>query len=152
MIIDTHSHILPEITIMEMKGLEGQFPSIKLSQDADNYKLVFLDEKGFAPSTKARRLSALREYFKFLRFSEEGRSDDPAMEVDKVSSRVKRGENGEFILDLDLKKLLTEEDVERLLLQAEFNVQEKISVLQGKAKTLEARLKKQKVVTFDSIG
>ncbi len=133
--------------------------SVDQSESGDNATtqtirayLVFLDEKGFAPSTKARRLSALREYFKFLRFSEEGRSDDPALEVDKVSSRVKRGENGEFILDLDLKKLLTEEDVERLLLQAEFNVQEKISVLQGKAKTLEARLKKQKVVTFDSIG
>ncbi len=63
MIIDTHSHILPEITIMEMKGLEGQFPSIKLSQDADNYRLVFLDEKFTRPITPNLRYFDPRQQF-----------------------------------------------------------------------------------------
>jgi len=116
--------------------------------------LVFLGRKSFTPSTIARRLSALREYFNFVRATDDGRSDDPTLEVDKLKlgSRVKRGKDGEFILDLDLKKLLTEEEVERLLLQAEFNVQERVSVLQRKVETLEAKLKKQKIVTIDSIG
>ena len=114
--------------------------------------LVFLGRKGFTPSTIARRLSALREYFNFVRSTDDGRSDDPTLEVDKLKlgSRVKRGKDGEYILDLDLKKLLTEEEVERLLLQAEFNVQERVSVLQRKVEKLEAKLKKQKIVTIDS--
>lgn len=67
--------------------------------------LAHLASAGLAPSTAARRLSALRQYFRFLHM--EGiRTDDPAAPVDSP----RRGR--------PLPKILAEEDVERLLAMA----------------------------------
>ncbi|HAT34539.1 MAG TPA: site-specific tyrosine recombinase XerD [Rhodospirillaceae bacterium] len=62
--------------------------------------------EGLAPSTRARRLSALKQYFKFL-YSESIREDDPTSVLDSP----KQGRS--------LPKILTEEEVSLLLKTAE---------------------------------
>jgi integrase/recombinase XerD len=64
-----------------------------------------LSEAGMAASTSARRLSALRQFFRFL-YAEGVRADDPCGTLD--SPRLRRS----------LPKHLSEEDVERLLAAA----------------------------------
>ena len=59
-------------------------------------------EAGMAPATSARRLSALRQFFRFLQ-SEGGRQDDPTATID--SPRRRRS----------LPKYLSEDDVDKLL-------------------------------------
>lgn len=64
-----------------------------------------LSRAGMSPGTSARRLSALRQFFRFL-FLEGVRSDDPSAHVDSPRSRR------------PLPKNLSEADVEKLLLAA----------------------------------
>ena len=61
-----------------------------------------LSEAGMAPATSARRLSALRQFFRFLQ-SEGGRQDDPTATID--SPRRRRS----------LPKFLSEDEVDKLL-------------------------------------
>ncbi|MDP6573921.1 MAG: site-specific tyrosine recombinase XerD [Rhodospirillales bacterium] len=64
--------------------------------------LVDLSKSGMAPSTSARRLSALRQFFRFL-YAERVRGDDPCATMDSP----RRGRT--------LPKYLSEEEVESLL-------------------------------------
>ncbi len=64
--------------------------------------LADLDRRGFAASTAARRLSAIRHYFRFL-FLEGVRRDDPTSGIDRP--RTPRS----------LPRLLSEAEVERLI-------------------------------------
>ena len=64
--------------------------------------LVELSKSGMAPSTSARRLSALRQFFRFL-YAERVRGDDPCATIDSP----RRGRV--------LPKFLSEEEVESLL-------------------------------------
>ena len=70
-------------------------------EDLRDY-LAYLTEQGYAPRSAARRLSALRQFFRFL-YSEGLREDDPSAELDSP----RRGR--------DLPKLLEVEEVDRLL-------------------------------------
>ena len=67
--------------------------------------LADLGRKGFAPSSQARRLSALRQFYKFL-YAEGLRGDDPTTILDSP----KKGRT--------LPKTMSEDDVTRLLEQA----------------------------------
>ena len=71
------------------------------TEDLRDY-LAYLTEQGYAPRSSARRLSALRQFFRFL-YSEGLREDDPSAELDSP----RRGR--------DLPKLLEVEEVDRLL-------------------------------------
>ncbi len=64
--------------------------------------LLSLDAGGLSPATRARRLSALRQFFRFA-FEEGWRKDDPAARI-KGPARRK-----------SLPKTLTEQEVDRLL-------------------------------------
>ena len=66
-----------------------------------NY-LAALDRAGMAPRTAARRLSAMRQFYRFLH-AENRREDDPTLTLDSP----KRGRR--------LPRLLSEEEVDRLL-------------------------------------
>lgn len=72
--------------------------------DIEQY-LIDLDANGLSRSTRARRLSAIKQYFRFS-FEEGWRSDNPAIRI-KGPGREKR-----------LPKTLTEEEVDRLLVVA----------------------------------
>lgn len=76
------------------------------AQDADaaliRGYLKHLSGRGMAPRTQARRLSALRQFFRFL-FAERIRSDDPTTIIDAPKA------------GRPLPKYLSEGDVERLL-------------------------------------
>ncbi|MBS0248722.1 MAG: site-specific tyrosine recombinase XerD [Proteobacteria bacterium] len=72
--------------------------------------LKSLDERGFATSSLARRLSATRQLYRFL-YAEGKRSDDPAA----VLEGPKRGKT--------LPKVLSINDVDRLLAQARANAE-----------------------------
>jgi integrase/recombinase XerD len=67
--------------------------------------LVFCDAQGLAKATRARRLSALKQLYRFA-FEESWRSDNPAIQI-KGPGRDKR-----------LPKTLSEEEVDRLLAAA----------------------------------
>lgn len=75
------------------------------SEDVADY-LASLTTLGFAPSSHARRLSALKQYFLFL-YNENMREDDPTATL----SAPKK--------DAPLPKTLSEDDVSRLLARAE---------------------------------
>ena len=64
--------------------------------------LVKLDASGLAPATRARRLAAIRQFYRFA-FEEGWRGDNPAIRI-KGPQRAKR-----------LPKTLSEDDVDRLL-------------------------------------
>lgn len=64
--------------------------------------LIDLDDRGFAPSSAARRLSAIRQFYRFL-FTDGLRTDDPTGTID--GPRQGR----------PLPKILSEADVDRLL-------------------------------------
>lgn len=72
-----------------------------VSDDIRSY-LAYLEREGMAPSTAARRLSALRQFYRFLN-AEGMRSDDPSSSIDSPR-RVR-----------PLPKVLTEVEVELLL-------------------------------------
>lgn len=83
---------------LEAKGL-----SILAAQQADIEKyLIDLDASGMSRATRARRLSAIRQFFRFA-FEEDWREDNPAIQI-KGPGREKR-----------LPKTLSVEEVERLL-------------------------------------
>ncbi len=67
--------------------------------------LADLGDRGFAASTVARRLSALRHYYRFL-FLEGERSDDPTSRIDRPRTRR------------PLPRLLSAEEVEALIAAA----------------------------------
>ena len=71
------------------------------SDDIRSY-LAYLEREGMAPSTSARRLSALRQFYHFLH-AEGMRDDDPSTAIDSPR-RVR-----------PLPKVLTEAEVEQLL-------------------------------------
>lgn len=69
----------------------------------------YLDDiagRGFAATSQARRLSALRQFFRFL-YTENIRTDDPTSTLDTPKKKH------------SLPKILSEADVEKLLLRAE---------------------------------
>jgi integrase/recombinase XerD len=72
--------------------------------DADTVRAYLgdLDDRGFAPTSAARRLSAVRQFHQFL-VSEQIRDDDPT----GIISGPKKGRH--------LPKVLSEKDVERLI-------------------------------------
>ena len=72
--------------------------------DIEDY-LISLDNAGMAQSTRARRLSAIRQFYRFA-FEEGWRDDNPAIRI-KGPARKKR-----------LPKTLSEDEVERLLAAA----------------------------------
>ncbi|CAD7022989.1 site-specific tyrosine recombinase XerD [Pseudorhizobium halotolerans] len=74
------------------------------SRDLSAY-LSDLGKKGFAPSSQARRLSAMRQFYKFL-YAEGLRGDDPTSTLDSPKKRRA------------LPKTMSEDDVTRLLEQA----------------------------------
>ncbi|MBB6180075.1 site-specific tyrosine recombinase XerD [Pseudorhizobium flavum] len=74
------------------------------SRDLSAY-LSNLGKKGFAPSSQARRLSAMRQFYKFL-YAEGLRGDDPTSTLDSPKKRRA------------LPKTMSEDDVTRLLEQA----------------------------------
>ena len=78
--------------------------------------LSHLTESGLSPTTRARRLSAIRQFFRFT-FSEGLRSDDPGAGL-KGPSKTRT-----------LPTTLTTADVDRLLGQAEREAQEKPGTL-----------------------
>lgn len=61
-----------------------------------------MSKQGFAPASQARRLSALRQFYRFL-YSEGYRSDDPTAQLDSPRKNI------------SLPKILYEEDIARLL-------------------------------------
>lgn len=79
----------------------GRAPAEATVEDLRGY-LAALDAAGLAPRTAARRLSALRQFYRFL-VSEERRSDDPTLQL----SSPRQGRS--------LPKILSEEEVTRLL-------------------------------------
>jgi integrase/recombinase XerD len=83
----------------------GRTASSVTTEDIRHY-ITRLSDAGFAPSTAARRLSAVRQYFGFL-FAEGIRQDDPTALVD--SPRLGR----------PLPKILSEEEVEMLIAAAQ---------------------------------
>jgi integrase/recombinase XerD len=64
--------------------------------------LIYCDAQGLAPATRARRLAAIRQLFRFA-FDEGWRSDNPALQI-KGPGRHKR-----------LPKTLSQDEVERIL-------------------------------------
>ncbi|WP_394691682.1 site-specific tyrosine recombinase XerD [Hoeflea sp.] len=81
------------------------------SADADTIRTVISDlaARGFSPASQARRLSALRQFYKFLH-AEGLRNDDPTGVIE--SPRKHRS----------LPKILSTDDVSRLLAQAEADI------------------------------
>ena len=67
--------------------------------------IIHLDTQGFSQATRARRLSAIRQFYRFA-FEERWRDDNPAIRI-KGPTRQKR-----------LPKTLSEGEVDRLLLAA----------------------------------
>jgi integrase/recombinase XerD len=82
-------------------GRRRRRPEEAVTDDIRKY-LATLTSAGMSPRTAARRLSALRQFFKFL-YSSGDREDDPCATVD--SPRLGRS----------LPKYLSEDDVDRLL-------------------------------------
>jgi integrase/recombinase XerD len=74
----------------------------------------YLDDiagRGFAATSQARRLSALRQFFRFL-YTENIRADDPTSTLDTPKK------------DRSLPKIMSEADVEKLLTRAEVETQD----------------------------
>ena len=78
---------------------------LSASQNHIEQYIIQLDDEGFSQSTGARRLSAIRQFYRFA-FEERWREDNPAIRI-KGPPRTKA-----------LPKTLSEEDVDRLLVAA----------------------------------
>ena len=63
MIIDTHAHILPQSTLDELAVQARNFPSVKLIQTDDNYRLSFNKKKPTRPIMPKLRFFEPRERF-----------------------------------------------------------------------------------------
>jgi integrase/recombinase XerD len=79
----------------------GRTPETAGTDDVRDF-MAYLDEQGLAASTAARRLSAIRQYHRFL-FVESVRGDDPTSQVDSPK------------LPRTLPRLLEEEEVTALI-------------------------------------
>ncbi len=92
----------------DLEDAEAVMPAPLAGARTDDIRayLESLSARGFAASSQARRLSALRQFFRFL-YSEGIRTDDPTGTLD--SPRKGR----------TLPKILSEEEVSRLLQRAE---------------------------------
>ena len=94
----------------DLKDFAGWLASRKLDlmgvmqADVESY-LIALDAEGMSRATRARRLSAIRQFFRFA-FEEGWRGDNPAIQI-KGPGRDKR-----------LPKTLSQEEVERLIAAA----------------------------------
>ena len=75
---------------------------LSASQSHVEQYIIHLDAEGFSQSTRARRLSAIRQFYRFA-FEERWRQENPAIRI-KGPSRTKA-----------LPKTLSEEEVDRLL-------------------------------------
>ena len=75
---------------------------LSASQNHVEQYIIALDAEGFSQSTRARRLSAIRQFYRFA-FEERWRQDNPAIRI-KGPSKTKA-----------LPKTLSEEEVDRLL-------------------------------------
>ena len=84
------------------------------SDDIRNY-LKYLEKNGFAASTAARKLSCLRQFYKFL-YAEGIRKDNPSLDFDGPKTRR------------SLPKLLSEKEVSLLLNQATKNAQKRAHI------------------------
>ncbi|MBT6033306.1 MAG: site-specific tyrosine recombinase XerD [Kordiimonadaceae bacterium] len=82
-----------------------------VSRDDLRKYLTLLEKKGFAASTAARKLSCLRQFFKFL-YAEGLREDNPALDLDSPN------------IGRSLPKLLSEKQVSSLLKTADQNVKD----------------------------
>jgi integrase/recombinase XerD len=91
----------------DLRSFAEQLDGSLLSATADDVRdhLAHLSNKGLARSTQARRLSAIRQFYRFL-YSEGYREDNPAANLDSPRR------------DRPLPKILSEGDVERLLMAA----------------------------------
>ncbi|MDG1708249.1 MAG: site-specific tyrosine recombinase XerD [Emcibacteraceae bacterium] len=87
---------------------QGASLSKATTSDIRNY-LKYLEGQGFAATTSARKLSCLRQFFKFL-YAEGIRSDNPALDLDSPQT------------GRSLPKLLGEDEVTFLLKEAERRV------------------------------
>jgi integrase/recombinase XerD len=85
-----------------------------------------LDASGFAATSQARRLSALRQYFRFL-CAEGMRGDDPT----GVIASPKKGRA--------LPKILSEEDVDRLMRQAQADADDEAAGAKAQAAAIRLR-------------
>ncbi len=88
-------------SLASLLGEDGRAIETAQAADLRDY-LARLVEAGMAPRTSARRLSALRQFYRFL-FAEGLRGDDPSASLDAP----RRGRT--------LPKVLSEGEVERLL-------------------------------------
>ncbi len=79
---------------------------LKVTQNQIESYLVGQEQKGYAPTTRARRLSAIKQFF-LLSFTEEWRTDNPAAQITGIGQSNK------------LPKTLSIRDVDRLLATAE---------------------------------
>jgi integrase/recombinase XerD len=91
----------------DLKDFEGWLAHRKLgfaglSQDDVEAYLIFCDAQGLARATRARRLSAIKQLFRFA-FEEGWRSDNPALQISGPGR------------DKKLPKTLSEDQVDRLL-------------------------------------
>ncbi|MFD0858377.1 tyrosine recombinase [Roseovarius aquimarinus] len=82
-------------------GRQGLAPDSAAQDDIERY-LIALEAEGLARATRARRLSAIKQLYRFA-FEDRLRADNPAMRI-KGPGR-----------DARLPKTLTEEEVDRLL-------------------------------------
>ncbi|MGF1609377.1 MAG: site-specific tyrosine recombinase XerD [Kiloniellales bacterium] len=101
--VDAYERDLEDFAAFLARRQGGQAGALEaaIARDIRDY-LAKLDRDGLAPRTSARRLSALRQFYRFL-FAEGLREDNPALSVD--SPRLGRA----------LPKILSEAEVERLL-------------------------------------
>jgi len=91
---------------------ENTAPGLKdISRDHVRAYLAALQRQGMAPRTQARKLSSLRQFFKFL-YGEAIRDDNPILGIDSP----KTGQS--------LPKLLSEEQVDKLLTLAQTKAEE----------------------------
>ena len=79
---------------------------LKVTQKHIESYLVDQEQRGFAPATRARRLSVIKQFF-LLSFTEEWRNDNPAAQITGLGRSQK------------LPKTLSISDVDRLLATAE---------------------------------
>ena len=85
--------------------LEGRSDFVAASRDDVEAYLIHCDAQGLAKSTRARRLSAIRQLYRFA-FEEGWRSDNPAIQISGPGR------------DQRLPKVLSIEEVDRLLTAA----------------------------------
>lgn len=85
---------------------------VALNRDNIRTYLATLEQQGMAPRTQARKLSTLRQFFKFL-YAEGIRGDNPTLGIDSPK------------IGQSLPKLLSEAQVDALLTRAKMRAEEK---------------------------